>query len=59
MLWSRLQGAVNVVMDSSQEKRKVMPNGIKQVQLVHEVWGVCLTGQSGCRYWRRKRDCFV
>jgi DNA-directed RNA polymerase I subunit RPA1 len=31
MLWSRLQGAVNVVMDSSQEKRKVMPNGIKQI----------------------------
>ena len=31
MLWGRLQAAVNVVMDSSQEKKKAMPNGIKQV----------------------------
>ena len=39
MLWSRLQGAVNVVMDSSQEKRKVMPNGIKQVYYTGS-WGL-------------------
>lgn len=31
MLWGKLQEAVNVVMDSSQEKKKAMPNGIKQV----------------------------
>lgn len=31
LLWGRLQGTVNVVMDSSQEKKKAMPNGIKQV----------------------------
>lgn len=31
-LWCQLQGAVNVVMDSSREKKKKVPNGIKQVQ---------------------------
>lgn len=35
MLWSRLQAAVNVVMDSSQEKKKAMPNGIKQVKAIY------------------------
>ena len=35
LLWGRLQGAVNVVMDSSQEKKKTVPNGIKQVQCIH------------------------
>ena len=35
LLWGRLQGAVNVVMDSSQEKKKTAPNGIKQVQCIH------------------------
>ena len=30
-LWCQLQGAVNVVMDSSKEKKKSVPNGIKQI----------------------------
>lgn len=30
-LWCQLQGAVNVVMDSSKEKKKKVPNGIKQI----------------------------
>ena len=54
MMWGRLQGAVNVVMDSSQEKKKAVPNGIKQVLVLGQATGAdCLL----CRSWRRRKDC--
>lgn len=57
-LWCQLQGAVNVVMDSSKEKKKKVPNGIKQVQASLFCCGCDRVDVTFHRSWRRRRACF-